>query len=250
MVARKRADVLLFKSGLCESRAFAGKLIMAGRVRVGPDRVIVKPAEMFPTDTVFTLPESDAYVSRGAHKLMPALDRHLPDLAGLAALDIGASTGGFTDLMLRRGARVVYCVDSGRGQLHGKLRSAPRVVCFEKTNARHLPDDFLPERVDVLTMDVSFISATLLLKPTVKFLKDDGYAFILVKPQFEAGRENVGAGGVVRSEEVRRATIDKVVDFAENEIGMRHLDVVTSPIKGPKGNQEFVAVFQMRRTNI
>ena len=246
MVARKRADILLVESGQCESREMARRLIMAGQARVGADRVVSKPSETFPVDTTFSLTGVDSYVSRGAYKLLPALDAHLPDLTGMAALDVGASTGGFTDLMLRRGARKVYCVDSGRGQLHGKLRNDPRVVCFEKTNARHLSDDFLPELVDILTMDVSFISATLLLKPTAKFLKDGGWAFILVKPQFEAGREQVGSGGVVRSEAIRQATIDKVVSYAESEAGLRFVDTLPSPIKGPKGNQEFVTVFRSR----
>lgn len=246
MVARKRADVLLFESGLCDSRELARKLVMEGRVRVGSDQVVRKPSEQYSPDTVFSLPGVDAYVSRGAHKLIPALDKHLPDFTGLSAMDVGASTGGFTDLMLRRGARVVYCVDSGRGQLHGKLRGDSRVHCFEKTNARYLPDDFLSERVDVLTMDVSFISATLLLKPTVKFLKKGGLAFILVKPQFEAGRKDVGRGGVVRCETVRRKAVEKVVKFAENEACLTFLEVLPSPIKGPKGNQEFVAVFALR----
>ena len=244
MVAQKRADILLFESGRCESRELSRRLIMEGRVRVGSDRIVRKPSELYPVDTDFTLRDVDSYVSRGAYKLLPSLEKHLPDLTDLACLDVGASTGGFTDLMLRRGARIVYCVDSGRGQLHGKLRDDPRVVSSERTNARHLSDDFLPELVDVLTMDVSFISATLLLKPTVKFLKKDGFAFILVKPQFEAGRENVGVGGVVRSEQVRSETIDKVVSFAESETGLKLLNVSPSPIKGPKGNQEFIAAFR------
>jgi 23S rRNA (cytidine1920-2'-O)/16S rRNA (cytidine1409-2'-O)-methyltransferase len=243
MVAKKRADVLLFESGLCDSRELARKLVMEGRVRIGSDHVVRKPSEQYSSDTIFSLPGVDAYVSRGAQKLLPALDKHLPDLTGLAAMDVGASTGGFTDLMLRRGARVVYCIDSGRGQLHGKLRADSRVRCFEKTNARYLPDDFLTEKVDVITMDVSFISATLLLKPTAKFLKKNGLAFVLVKPQFEAGRKDVGRGGVVRCEIVRQKAVDKVVEFAKNNVGLTFLEVLQSPIKGPKGNQEFIAVF-------
>ena len=241
---KKRADMLLWESGMVDSRARAQALIMAGKVRVGPDRVVAKPSEKFPVDTEFAVDAGKEFVSRGAYKLLPALDKHLPDLSGMVALDVGASTGGFTDLMLRRGAEKVYCVDSGRGQLHDKLRRDSRVVCLEKTNARYLDASLVPDAVDVVTMDVSFISATLLMAPCSRLTREGAWAFILVKPQFEAGREEVPRGGVVTDERVMRAAVEKVADYAENSLEWKFLEAIPSPIKGPKGNQEFVAVFR------
>jgi 23S rRNA (cytidine1920-2'-O)/16S rRNA (cytidine1409-2'-O)-methyltransferase len=239
-----RADMLLLKQGLCESREDAKKLILAGSVRIGSDRVIKKASETFPEDTVFNVEKPIPYVSRGAYKLIPALDKFLPEMNDMTALDVGASTGGFTDLMLQRGARKVYAVDSGRGQLHAKLRNDERVICHEKVNARHLESDFLPEKVDALTMDVSFISATKILPAVAQFLKKDAWAFILIKPQFEAERQDVGKGGVVRDESIREKCIQKVVEFAENNLSWKLMEILPSPIKGPKGNQEYIAVFK------
>ncbi|MBN1863725.1 MAG: TlyA family RNA methyltransferase [Victivallales bacterium] len=241
---RDRADILLAASKLCESREKARTLILAGKVRVGDDHVVSKPSDKFPCDTKFILHSPDPYVSRGALKLIPALDKHLPDLNGLSAMDIGASTGGFTDLMLQRGLAKAYAIDSGRGQLHQKLRDDPRVVCLEKTNARHIDSSSVPEQVDIITMDVSFISATLLIPQATALLKPDGWAFILVKPQFEAEISDVGKGGVVKDPEVHRKTVEKVVHCAENQASLTFLDLIPSPIKGPKGNQEFIAVFR------
>jgi 23S rRNA (cytidine1920-2'-O)/16S rRNA (cytidine1409-2'-O)-methyltransferase len=241
---KKRVDILLTEKGLCESREKAQRLILAGKVRIGSDRMIMKSSEKFPEDTEFNIAQPVQYVSRGAYKLLPALDKYLPDLSGLVAADIGASTGGFTDLMLQRGAEKVYCIDSGRGQLHGKLRNNPRVLCFEKTNARYLPEDFFKEKLDVMTMDVSFISVTLLLGRLSHFFKDGAIAFVLIKPQFEAERGEVGKGGVVRDSQIHDKVIDKVVTYAESECSMKVLEVIPSPIKGPKGNQEFIAVFK------
>ncbi len=241
---KKRIDILLTEKGLCESREKAQKLIFAGKVRVGTDHVIRKASEKYLEDTQFNIEESVQYVSRGAYKLLPALEKYRPELNGMVAADIGASTGGFTDLMLQHGAKKVYCIDSGRGQLHGKLRSDSKVICHEKTNARHLPEDFFDEKLDVLTMDVSFISVTFLLKSLVSFLKDGALAFILIKPQFEAERSEVGKGGVVRNSQIHDKVIAKVANFAETECGLKNLEIIPSPIKGPKGNQEFMAVFQ------
>ncbi len=219
-------------------------MIIAGKVRVGDDHVVSKPSDKFPSDTAFTLQSPAPYVSRGALKLLPALDKHLPDLSGLTAMDIGASTGGFTDLMLQRGLAKVYAIDSGRGQLHQKLRDDPRVVCLEKTNARHLDSSIVPAKVDVVTMDVSFISATLLIPSASSLLKPGGWAFILVKPQFEAGISDVGKGGVVKDPDVWQKTVEKVVQCAENHADLHFIETIPSPIKGPKGNQEFVTVFR------
>ncbi len=242
---KKRADTLLVEKGLADSRTKAQALVMAGKVRIGSDHVVSKPSEMLPENTKLTVDSPQEFVSRGAYKLLPALDKYLPDLSGIIALDIGASTGGFTDLMLARGAAKVYCVDSGRGQLHDKLRRDYRVVALERTNARFLDNSAVPDKIDIMTMDVSFISATLLMPPCADLMKPDAWAFILVKPQFEAGRENVPRGGVVTDENVRKAAVDKVVDCAA-ELGWHHLDTIASPLKGPKGNQEYVTVFQAK----
>ena len=241
---KERADVLLVQRGLCESRENARTLIVAGKVRIGSDHVIAKPSDKCLPDADFVITEPIQYVSRGAYKLLPALEKYLPDLTGLTAVDIGASTGGFTDLMLQRGLKKAYTIDSGRGQLHSKLRDDPRVECYEKTNARHLKPDFIPEKADVLVMDVSFISVTLLLIPTVAFLKNEGWAFILIKPQFEAEKSEVKHGGVVRDQEVHKRVIGKVIDFAENNANLANIEVIKSPITGPKGNQEYIAVFR------
>ena len=243
-VKKERIDTLLVERDLSESIDDAKRLIMAGKVRIGKDHLILKASDKYPVDSEINIKQSNQYVSRGAYKLLPALDKYLPDLTGLTSIDIGASTGGFTDLMLQRGVIKAYTVDSGRGQLHAKLRNDPRVECFEKTNARLLEKDFLKEKADVLVMDVSFISVTLLFIPTIAQLKQGGLAFILIKPQFEAKKSEVGQGGVVRDIEIHKKVIDKVVTFATDKVNLEKLDVIKSPITGPKGNQEYIAVFR------
>jgi len=243
-IGKKRADALLWERGLAESRTKARAMIMAGKVRTGPDSVVSKPSEPIPENATLTVDSGPEYVSRGALKLIPALDKHLPNLAGATALDVGASTGGFTDLILQRGAEKVYCVDSGRGQLHDKLRRDPRVVEMERTNARYIDDSMVPDPIDVLTMDVSFISATLLMGPCSALMKKNAWAFILVKPQFEAGKKDVPKGGVVTDENIRQAAVDKVAEFAERKLNWTFIEAIPSPIKGPKGNQEYVAIFK------
>lgn len=241
---KERADILLVKQGLCESRTQAQKLILAGEVRTGPDAVVGKAGDLFPDDTVFTVTAPCPYVSRGAYKLLAALDAFQPPLDGMVALDVGASTGGFTDLMLQRGARRVYALDVGHGQLHFKLRQDSRVVNLEKINARKLDATLIPEPVDILTADVSFISLKLALPEPARFLKPGGWAFVLVKPQFEAGRAEIGKGGVVRDDAVRQRCVEEIARFAETVLGWKPLGVIPSPIKGPAGNQEFIAAFR------
>ena len=243
-MTKKRADILLLEKGLCESREQAKRLILAGKVRAGKDRVIQKSSEEFTDDTEFILEETIPYVSRGAYKLLPALEKYLPALDGMTALDIGASTGGFTDLMLQRGAMKVYAVDVGTAQLHQKLRENPKVVSIENVNARYLDGTHIPGMTDVLTMDVSFISATKILPSVNPFLKDGSFAFILVKPQFEAGRAEVGKGGVVKDEGVRMRCVDEIAKFAELQLNWKKMDVMASPLLGPKGNQEYILVFR------
>jgi len=238
-----RADELLCRQGQVPDRQAAAILILAGQVRSSADHVIAKTSELVDETVTLIVALPCPYVSRGAYKLKPALERYLPVLDGLVGLDVGASTGGFTDLMLQAGARKVYTVDSGRGQLHDRLRRDPRVISYEQTNARLLPADFLQEKVDLITMDVSFISATALLPAAAQFLRPGGLAFILVKPQFEAARADVEPGGVVRNPAVIEACLAKVKS-AGAILGWQPLDTLASPITGPKGNQEYVVVFR------
>lgn len=242
---KKRADVLLVEKGLCESRSQARTLILAGQVRVGADHVISKAAEVIDENADLSVFEVCPYVSRGAYKLLPALEKYLTAIPPeWIALDLGASTGGFTDLLLQRGVSKVYAVDVGYGQLHLKLRSDPRVICREKVNARYLTAAEIPEPVDIITADLSFISVCKVLPAVNPFLKSGGWAFILIKPQFEATRAEVGKGGVVRDESVRQRCVRDVTGFAEAELGWTSVDVIPSPVKGPAGNQEYIGVFR------
>lgn len=239
----RRADVLLYEQQLAPSREQARKLIESGTVTTAEGTPVRKPAEKFSADTRFLCETEQRFVSRGAYKLLPALERFANDLSGRTALDIGASTGGFTDLMLRHGARKVYAVDCGHGQLHPKLLADERVISLEKCNARELTKVQIPESIDIVTMDVSFISVTLIFPALPSLLADDAVLFILVKPQFECGRELLGKNGVVKSEAVRQMCVDKVVAAGESILGRQNLAVLPSPILGPQGNQEFIAVF-------
>ncbi|HAR65758.1 MAG TPA: TlyA family rRNA (cytidine-2'-O)-methyltransferase [Lentisphaeria bacterium] len=241
---KHRADQLLVQKGLSPSIEQARRSILAGQVRVGSDHVVQGANEMILEDAPLHIKAPYPYVSRGADKLLPALDAHLPKLNGLVALDIGASTGGFTDLMLQRGASRVYAVDVGTAQLHLKLREDPRVVCMEKTNARHLTASDLPQQVDLVTADVSFISLRRILPAAVQLAAEHAWFFLLIKPQFEARREEVAKGGVVRDESIRQRVVDEIVDFAAT-LGLSNIDLCLSPIRGPKGNQETVGVFRI-----
>jgi len=240
---KKRADELLYEHGHCDSIADAALLILEGKVRSKADALVHKASEMFPEDTVLLVDSGNEYVSRGAHKLKSALEKIAPDLHGKTAIDIGASTGGFTDLMLSRGAEKVYAVDVGRGLLHWKLRTDPRVVCLEGINARNLPPDTVPGGADLLSMDVSFISATKILPAADAVLKPEALAFILVKPQFEAPKADVPPGGVVTDPAVRQAALEKVCAAAER-LGWQLIEAADSPLRGPRGNLEYVAVFR------
>lgn len=241
---RIRADQLMVELQLCESRAQAQRLIMAGEVRSGPDQLVQKPGQLLPAECSLFLANEQKYVSRGAFKLLAALEKFHPDLTGKVALDIGASTGGFTEVLLDQGVNKVYAVDVGYGQLHDKLRKNAKVISLERTNARSLNSTLISEAIGVLTGDVSFISLTKVLPPCAPLLEDKAWIFVLVKPQFEAGRDEVGSGGVVRDEAVRLRCVQQIQDFAMYELGWSCLGVVPSPIKGPKGNQEYLAVFR------
>ena len=229
--------------GLVESRARAQALILAGKVRVG-DRIESKAgAQVDPDATIEIIEPDHPWVSRGALKLAAALDEFEISPRGEDCLDIGASTGGFTDLLLDRGADRVIAVDVGRGQLDWRLRNDSRVVVMEGVNARHLDSEALPFPVTLATVDVSFISLRLVVPAVMPHLVAGGRLICLVKPQFEAGRDQVGKGGIVRDEAVRRQVIDSTVE-ALCELGLEHIGTVPSPIKGQKGNLEELAVFR------
>jgi 23S rRNA (cytidine1920-2'-O)/16S rRNA (cytidine1409-2'-O)-methyltransferase len=238
---KQRIDLLLVARGLAESRAKAQALVMAGAVVVGEQRVD-KPGHLVAEDVPLRVKEGAApqrYVSRGALKLERALDAFAVDPRGWTCADLGASTGGFTDLLLQRGAARVHAVDVGYGQLHARLRADPRVVVRERANARLLGAEALGERVDLVVGDLSFISLRLVLPAVRAILKPGGAAILLVKPQFEVGKGEVGKGGVVRDEEKRRAALEGVKDAAR-ALGLEPWGEAESPIEGPAGNREWL----------
>ena len=239
---RVRLDQLLVDRGLAESRSRAQALLLGGRVRVGAGdgaRRDRKAGDLVDPGEPVEVEVPEPYVSRGGHKLAAALDAFAISPRGLVCLDAGASTGGFTDVLLQRGARRVYAVDVGRGQLAEALRSHPDVVSMERTNARRLNASSLAEPVDLASVDVSFISLGLVLGPVASTFGPRGGAIVaLVKPQFEAGRGQV-KGGVVRDPAVHLEVLERVAGRAL-ELGLEPLDVITSPILGPEGNREFL----------
>ncbi|MCO5176325.1 MAG: TlyA family RNA methyltransferase [Thermomicrobiales bacterium] len=239
---RVRADELIVQLGLADSRSQAKALILAGDVRAG-DRVINRPAEMLDDSLALTLKAKLPYVSRGGLKLEHALETFGISVEGSVAADLGASTGGFTDCMLQRGVRRVYAIDVGYGQLDYRLRSDDRVVVMERVNARHL--EALPEPVELVSIDVSFISLALILPVAYRLLTDSGSCIALIKPQFEAGKQHVGKGGVVRDLKIRRQVIAQTIDTART-IGFGARGLVRSPITGPAGNVEFLVWLDKR----
>jgi len=238
---KERLDVLLVELGLAPTRARAQALVLAGQVVVDDQRVD-KPGTRVAADAAIRLKgEPMPYVSRGGLKLEAALRNFQLDVRGAVCADIGASTGGFTDCLLQAGAARVYALDVGRAQLHARLRSDPRVVSREGVNARHLAPSDLPEPVSVLVLDVSFISLTQVLPSTVGFLRPGGVTVALVKPQFEAGREQVGRGGVVRDDAVRAEAVARVQKCME-QLGLIPVGSLDSPVHGPAGNREILLV--------
>ncbi len=225
--------------GLAPSRERARALILAGKVEIGGQVADKAGALVGPDDAVTLRGEDHPYVSRGALKLVKALDEFRVDPSGRTAIDVGASTGGFTDVLLRRGARRVYAVDVGYGQLAWSLRNDPRVVLLERENIRHLDPAKIDEPTDLAAIDVSFISLTLVLPKVVTLLAAGSDVIALIKPQFEVGKGEVGKGGVVRDEAKRRAAVEKIVAFAA-EIGLAPDTPIESPILGPAGNVEYL----------
>ncbi|MBJ6751401.1 TlyA family RNA methyltransferase [Geomonas anaerohicana] len=240
-MAKERLDKLVMERGLAPSRERAKALIMAGQVVVD-DHLADKAGLMVPLEAEIRLKgEPLPYVSRGGLKLAQGLDRFAIPVEGLVAVDVGASTGGFTDCLLQRGAQRVYAVDVGYGQLAWKLREDPRVVNLEKTNIRHL--ESLPEFPDLAVIDASFISLDKVLPPTLRLIKENATIVALIKPQFEVGRGQVGKGGVVRDEKKHQEVVENVTELAK-ELGLQVLGVCESPILGPKGNKEFLIHLQ------
>lgn len=246
---RERLDQLLTGLGLFTSRARAQAAIMAGQVLVNGTKIDKPGTAVDPAAEIRLLGEKLPFVSRGGLKLAKALDSFQLDLRGLTVADIGASTGGFTDCALQRGAKKVYAVDVGYGQLAWSLRSDPRVCCLERINARYLEPQQLGEAVDLVTMDLSFISLTKVLPAVKKLLKPEGTIIALVKPQFEVGREQVGKKGIVREAAAQKEAVLKVMAAAE-ELGLNAMGLTYSPITGHDGNIEFLLHLSFAKARI
>jgi 23S rRNA (cytidine1920-2'-O)/16S rRNA (cytidine1409-2'-O)-methyltransferase len=234
--SRIRLDTLLVERGLVISRELARRMVMAGEVTVN-QQIQTKPGTRVASDAVLELKSKPRFVSRGGEKLAAAIERFQLNPKGWICADVGASTGGFTDVLLQAGADKVYAIDVGYGQLAWQIRQDARVIVMERTNARYL--EVLPEPIDFATVDVSFISQRLILPRLLAWMKSTGQAVTLVKPQFEAGRSQVGKGGVVKDREVHAQVLRDVIDFA-SEHGFHVLGLMPSPLHGPAGNIEFL----------
>ena len=233
---KERLDQLLVRRGLVESRALAQRMVMAGQVRLD-GQLVLQPATQVASDAAVEVSTAPRFVSRGGEKLEAALQLFRLDPAGWVCADVGASTGGFTDCLLQHGAERIYAIDVGHGQLHWRLRNEPRVVLMERTNARYLSG--LPEPIRLATVDVSFISLRLILPLVASWLVDRGEVVALVKPQFEAGRSQVGKGGVVKDPHTHQRVLLENLKVAA-AAGMAPQGLIRSPLLGPKGNVEFL----------
>ncbi len=237
---KERVDQLLVSRGLCESREIAKRLILAGEVMTGT-QIVSKPSTKVDSEADLKVKEKPKFVGRGGFKIEGALEKFEIDPAGLVCLDVGASTGGFTDCLLQRGATRVHAVDVGTNQLAWKLRSDPRVVVKEKFNARHMTVEDLGELVDLAVTDVSFISLTKILPPMFACLAEGGQIVCLIKPQFELSRDEIGKGGIVRDSKLHQKAVDKIEKFVTEDLGRTWIKVIPSPITGTDGNVEFLA---------
>ncbi|MCQ2370572.1 MAG: TlyA family RNA methyltransferase [Akkermansia sp.] len=237
---KQRLDVLVVSRGLCDSREQAQRLILAGEVTV-KDQVITKPGTKVDDALPIAVKNKPRYVSRGGLKLEGALKAFPVSVEGKVCLDIGSSTGGFTDCLLQNGAQRVHAVDVGTNQLVWKLRTDPRVVVKEQFNARYMTPEDLGEKVQLIVSDVSFISLTKILPAAYACLQDGGDLLVLIKPQFELQPEDIGPGGIVRDPALHRRAVDKIHDFVVNELHREWMGVADSPIKGMEGNTEFLA---------
>jgi len=239
MPKKLRLDQLLVVRGLFSSREQAQRAVMAGEIKIGT-RIAVKPSQLLAADAAIAVKPTRKYVGRGALKLEKALDHFKIDMQSKVALDIGASTGGFTDCLLQRGTEKVYAVDVGHGQLDWKIRKDPRVIVLEKLNARFLSAAHIPELVDLCVIDVSFISLTLILPNAFELITPSGVILALIKPQFELDRADIGRGGIVRDPELHQKAQDKIVQFV-TRLAHTVSGIVPSAITGTDGNQEFFA---------
>ncbi len=235
---RKRLDLLLFEKGMAESREKARSLILAGKVLVNSQLVDKPGTSIFPDSTI-TIKDQLPFVSRGGLKLQEAIQQLNIDVSDSICLDVGASTGGFTDCLLQNKAKHVYAVDVGYGQLAWTLRNDKRVTVIERTNIRNLSENLVPSPIDIVTIDVSFISLKIVVPAVLKFMKKNGFILALIKPQFEVGKGMVGKGGVVRDPEIHKETINDLTAFFICN-GLTAGPVVPSPVPGPKGNREFM----------
>ena len=243
-----RLDVFMTENGYCESRKKSSDLIKNMQVYVD-GRCVKKPSfDVSEQANIEIKGDVCAFVGRGGLKLLGAIEAFSLDFQDMICADIGSSTGGFTDCMLQHGAKKVFAIDSGKDQLHPKLRADARVVCMEGVNARYLESDMLGEKCDIATMDVSFISQTLLYESTSNILKDGGLFVSLIKPQFEAGREGVGKNGIVKDEKVRQSVIENITNIA-SRYGFERIGLADSPIYGGDGNKEYLALFRYNEPN-
>lgn len=243
MTEKKRLDVALLERGFAESREKAKALIMAGQVYVNNQKVTKSGETVKEGDCLEVRGDKLPFVSRGGLKLQKAVERFSLDLADCVCMDIGASTGGFSDCMLQHGAKKVYAIDVGYGQLAWKLRADPRVVNLERTNFRYVTRELIPEEIDFASVDVSFISLRLIVPVMRELLRDGGKAVCLIKPQFEAGRDKVGKKGVVREQRVHVEVVEGIVAFLlDSGFSVHALDY--SPVKGPQGNIEYLVLVQ------
>lgn len=241
-ISKERLDRLLVTQGLVASREVAARTILAGGVIVD-GAIVDKPAKLVPLDARIEIEKPAPYVSRSGEKLAAALEAFSIDPNGVIGLDVGCSTGGFTDCLLQRGAKRIYAVDVGYGQIDWKLRQDPRVVLLERTNIRHVDRTLIPEPIELAVIDVSFISLTLVMPSVVPLLRGDATVVVLVKPQFEVGKGQVGTGGIVRDDAQREAVTKKVIDCGAR-LGLQVQGVLDSPVKGRKGNREILVSFR------
>ena len=242
---RPRIDLALVQRGLAASREQAKRLILAGEVSIAGRR-ITQPGWQIKVDDQIVVRQPPKFVGRGGFKLEGALDTFGINVTGITALDVGSSTGGFTDCLLQRGASKVFAFDVGTNQLVWKLRSDPRVVCREKFNVRHMQPEDVGQEVDLIVADVSFISLTLVLPPAVRVLRSGGHAVVLVKPQFELSRDEVGRGGIVREAALHQKACDKIEAFVKEQPYLEWKQITESSIQGTDGNREFLAWFSKR----
>ncbi len=240
-MAKRRVDTLMVEKGLAESRAKAQALILAGKVSV-EGKTSIKPGSLIDEESVINVAEPPPFVGRGGIKLDYALDQFKLDVANKAVADIGASTGGFTDCLLKRGAKRVYAIDVGYGQLDYRLRQDARVVVMDRVNVRYPLS--LPEKADLATVDLSFISVEKVLPAVAQSVKEEGYLVVLIKPQFEARREEVGKGGIIKQPEVHARVLGRFIAWGVNH-GFRLYGLVPSPILGASGNREFFVMVKV-----